>query len=213
MKKSEIDNILANDLGRELSPEGFTYTKATKWLVRNKNDVSQIVSWSYYSAGKGFVVVPAIGVRSEAILALFKQVTPIRKEDEKFRRTLSADLWRLSGDRSRGEFKVTTDDDARRAAAAIAVLVRSDGLPFFAQCASISDIDRVFNMAPNSPGARLFSLDNWTRTANALIAARLAHDPNYEGLIDAYRTSLAGFADGHYLKQYESLVVLLSKVE
>ena len=158
------------------------------------------------------MAVPAIGVRSDAIFAIFKQVSQVRPADEKFRRTLSTDIWRLFGDRSRGEFKVTSEEDAHRVVPAITALVRGEAMPFFERCTSIADIDRLFNADPNSPATRLLSLDNWTRSSNALIAARLAHNPKYDGLVDVYRTLLAGFSGGQYLTQYESLVILLSKI-
>ena len=213
MKKTELDEILGGDLQQELAADGFSFVNATKWLVREAGDVKQIVSWSYVTSGGGFVVTPALGVRSDAILSIFKQVTAIKPADEKFRRTLSVDIWRLSGNEARGAFKVTTDSDAHAAAAAIAQLVRSDALPFFAQCASVADIDRLFNTAPNSQTSRLYSLDNWTRSANALIAAKLARNPRYAGLVDAYRTFLAGFSGGQFVPQFDALVKLLTTIE
>jgi hypothetical protein len=213
MKKSDIDKTLAQDLGGELAQDNFKYVKATNWLAKTLGDVTQIISWSYYSAGLGFAVSPIVGVRSEAILTIFKQVTQIRKEDEKFRRTLSIDIWRLFGDRTRGEFKVTSDEEAHRAANAISVLIRSDGMPFLETCTSVDDIDQLFNANPNSPAARLLSLDNWTRSANALIAARLAHNPRYDGLVDVYRALLTAFSGGQFLQQYETLVALLSHIQ
>jgi hypothetical protein len=192
----------------------FKYVNATKWLARSLGDITQSISWSYYSSGSGYIVSPIIGVRSESVFAIFKQVSPLRlRADEKFQRTLSTDIWRLASDRSRGEFKVTSEEDAHRVVPAIMALIRSDAMPFFERCTSIADIDRLFNIDPNSTATRLLSLDNWTRSANALIAARLAHNPKYEGLVDVYRTLLAGFSGGQYLKQYESLVVLLSKIK
>ena len=212
MKKTEIDKILAVDLGKDLARDGFNYVKATKWLARTNEDITHIVSWSFYASGPGFTVVPGLGIRSQAIFSIFKQVSQVRPEDEKFRRTLSVEIWRLSGNRSRGEFKVTSEEEAHRAATTIAALIRSDAVPFFERCNSVADVDRLFNTDPNSPGARLLSLDNWARTANALIAARLSHNPKYDGLVDAYGTLLAGFSGGQYLKQFEALVALLSKI-
>jgi hypothetical protein len=212
MTKAQIDEILGVDLNRELAADGFAYAKATKWMVREVNDIKQIISWSYTTSGTGFAVTPALGARSEAILSIFKQVSPIKPADEKSRRTLSVDIWRLSGDRSRGEFKVTSEADAAAAASAIVRLVRSDALPFFERCRSVADIDRLFNTDPNSQASRLLSLDNWTRCANALIAARLAGNPRYDGLVDAYRTLLAGFSGGQFLPQFETLVKVLATV-
>lgn len=213
MTKAQIDEILGADLGRALAADGFAYTKATKWMVRAVNDIQQIISWSYTTSGTGFVVTPALGARSEAILSLFKRVTPIKPADEKSRRTLSVDIWRLSGNRSHGEFKVTSQADAAAAAGAIVRLVRSDALPFFERCRSVADIDRLFNTDPNSQASRLLSLDNWTRCANALIAARLAGNQRYDGLLDAYRTLLAGFSGGQFLPQFDALVKLLETID
>ncbi|HUQ84048.1 MAG TPA: hypothetical protein VM076_23055 [Gemmatimonadaceae bacterium] len=213
MTKAEIDEILGADLGRALAPDGFAYAKATKWIVREVNDIKQIISWSYTTSGMGFVVTPALGARSEEILSIFKRVSPIKPADEKSRRTLSVDIWRLAGQRSRGEFKVTSQAEAAEAAAAIVRLVRSDAFPFFERCGSVADIDRLFNTDPNSQASRLLSLDNWTRCANALIAARLAGNQRYDGLVDAYRTLLAGFSGGQFLPQFEALVKLLETVD
>jgi hypothetical protein len=210
MIRKDIDKILAADLGAEFAREGFRYEKTTKRLKKDLGDISQSIGWSYYSRFPGSVVSPMLGVRSEAIFAIFKQVTPINKNDEKFHRALSVDIWRLFGDRSRGEFKVTSDEEAHRAAASIAALIHSYGLPFFEKYSSLADIDRLFNAKPNAPEARLFSLDNWTRIGNALIAARLADNPKYNELIEIYRKSLAEFSGGEYVESYERLVVLLS---
>jgi len=213
IKKTEIDKILAEDLERKLKQEGFQYVRASNWLARTQGDLTQIINWSYYTAGSGYMVSPMLGARSTAIFEIFRQVNQIQKQDEKFRRTLSTDIWRLFGDRSRGEFKVTSEAEGHAAAVAIEALVRAEALPFFERCTTVADVDRLFNEAPNSPAARLLSLDNWTRSANALIAARLAHNPKYDGLVDAYRTLLAGFSSGQFLKQYESLVSLLSGIK
>lgn len=212
MRRTEIDKILGEDIGQELTQENFKYIKTTKWLARNLEDITQIISWSYYISGSGYMVTPIIGARSEAVLAIYKQVIQVRKEDEKFHQTLSVDIWRLSGDRSKGEFKVTSEEEVHQVVPAIMALIRSEAMPFFERCTSISDIDRLFNNNPNSPAARLLTLNNWPRSAKALIAARLAHNPKYDGIVDVYRTLLAGFSGGEYLKPYESLVVLLSKI-
>lgn len=209
MKQTEIEKVLSDDLSQEFSADGFKYVKAAKWLARTAGDITQILSWSYYSSAGGFRVAPGVGIRSEAIFQIFKQASPVRKEDEKFRRTLSVEIWRLLGDRSRGEFMIASMDDAHRAAAGIAKLARDVALPFFEKCTAVADIDRVLNTDPSAPATALWSLDLWTRAANATIAAKLAGNPKYDGLVDAYRTMLSGLANGHYLPQYEALLSLL----
>jgi hypothetical protein len=213
MKQSEIDKILADELSRALADSGFKYVKATKRLSRVTRDISQQISWSYTTRRPGFVISPMLGVRSESILAILKKIQQIRKEDEKFQVALSVDIWRLAGDASRGTFYVETEDDVKSAAAAIAALVRSDALPFFDRCATLGDIDRLFNLDPNSPAARLVSTHNWKRAANALIAARLAENPKYNGLVDVYRATLGQFSGGEFLPQYEALASLLAEAE
>jgi len=213
MQKTHVEKILAEELGRAFAADGFQYVKSAKWLARKLGDITHSISWSYYSSAPGFRVVPALAVRSDAIEAIFKQVSQVHKEDEPFRRTLGLEVWRLSGDRSRGEFKVLSLDETKEAAGHMAAFVRAEALPFLDRCKSVSDIDELFNANPNSLSARLLSLHNWSRSANALIAARLARNPKYEALVDVYRAVLANFGAGEFLKPYESLVELLSKLE
>jgi hypothetical protein len=213
MKQSDSDKLLADEFGRELADEGFKYVKSFNSLVRGSGDISQRIQWHYTSRRPGFIVSPMLAVRSESMVAIYKQVQQISKADEKFQTALSVTIWRLAGDESRGTFYVETEDEVKRAAAAIAALIRTDALPFFERCATISDIDRLFNTDPNSPAARLVSSHNWKRSANALIAARLAGNPRYDGLVDVYRATLGQFSGGEFLPQYEALVGLLAETD
>ncbi len=213
MKQSECNTILASELGDELAVHKFKYVKSINSLVRELGDISQRIEWHYTSRRLGLIVTPMLAVRSEFILEILKKVQQISKADEKFQVALSVDVWRLGGDESRGTFYVETEGDVKRSASAIAALVRSDALPFFERCMSICNIDQLFNAAPNAPSARLISSHNWKRSANALIAARLAGNPKYDGLVDVYRATIGQFSGGQFLPQYESLIRLLKEAD
>ncbi|QJW89399.1 hypothetical protein HNV11_08375 [Spirosoma taeanense] len=82
-------------------------------------------------------------------------------------------------------FKIHSDDELIDACDQIALFFETKGFDFLDSACLLPTLDQLLNDQPNQPCPYVYNQAH--RCYKGLIAARLNHNPHFEGLIDIYR--------------------------
>lgn len=104
--------------------------------------------------------------------------------------------------------KIASDDDLTAVCQSIQAFFHEHGFAFMEQANSLAGVDALLNEHPNQPSRYVYNQTH--RCYKALIAARLNHNPRFDGLIDSYRHQLARQTQNPYEQlNFERLIAYL----
>ena len=212
IKGKDLKNKLISDLNNEFSKLGFQFEKTQEWFRKNHDDISHFYKLDFYTTSGGYRVQPVLCVRSEKLHLMYHKISGIKQADQKYHSAINTTVWRLYRNRSDGEFILTSEMELKSVGQSILNIFNKTALPFFDQCSSIADIDRMFNTNPDEQLSRQYNLNDFPRCCYATIAAKIVENPNYSDLVQAYRSFLKTYRKGKFLDQYEKLLLILDDV-
>ncbi len=105
-------------------------------------------------------------------------------------------------------YKIHRDDELVETCAHIEDFFSEQGLAFLNASGTLPELDRLLNEHPDQPCRYVYNQTH--RCYKGLIAARLNHNPHFDGLIDSYRHLLVRQTQNpHEQRHFERLVVYL----
>ncbi|MBC8156289.1 MAG: hypothetical protein H7Z72_25675 [Bacteroidetes bacterium] len=111
-------------------------------------------------------------------------------------------------DQSYFRYKIGSPDQMGLVCDEIKAFFDADGFAFLDQAGALSTLDQVFNQFPHQPSRYVYNQTH--RCYKGLIAARLNHNPHFEGLTDSYRHGLLRQTQNPYEQlNFERLVTYL----
>jgi hypothetical protein len=200
----------------ELKPRmverGYKLRLANDLFWRTENDFIYHWQTRCLSGSQGVEIEPAIGIRSETIERIFHQTSTFAPQYHSGTSTIGASLVNLEGVGLR-EYRcpITTDDDVLPVVERLMVLFETKAIPYFERYRSLEAIDHLLNdqLDERVPGCS-FGLPRETR---GLIVAKLVDRPNYQELVEFYRSRIVKVSSGFHVPQFEALVVSLEALQ
>ncbi len=105
-------------------------------------------------------------------------------------------------------FKIHTESELNNVCTQIEQFFSNTGFDFLTSACSIPVLDQLLNNQPNQPCPYVYNQTH--RYYKGLIAARLNHNPHFDGLIDAYRYQLIQSTQNPYEQlHFERLITYL----
>ncbi len=105
-------------------------------------------------------------------------------------------------------YKIHSDDELAQTCEQIEDFFMEKGFDFLKTSCALSTLDRLLNEHPSTPN--LYVYNQTHRCYKGLIAARLNHNPHFDGLIDSYRHLLIHQTQNAYEQlHFERLVAYL----
>lgn len=143
--------------------------------------------WDYWPLYYSFTLL--VSVRDEVAAAIFNHFFDIPPKYCAETKSAIADLKYFLNEEDR-EYKVKSMDDVDEAINDLTLIILRKILPFFECCTDIQGIDAALNTH-----SRKFAITDpldFGDAANALIAARLAGNPEFESLASHYEEAMRG---------------------
>ncbi|GAB3508757.1 hypothetical protein GCM10027341_44950 [Spirosoma knui] len=105
-------------------------------------------------------------------------------------------------------YKLHTTDELLNACAEIEAFFTEQGFEFLNRASSLATLDQLLNDHPSQPCRYVYNQTH--RCYKGLIAARLNHNPHFDGLIDSYRHLLVRQTQNpHEQLHFERLIAYL----
>ncbi len=147
------------------------------------------------------------GIRHEGIEHTAQQFLTNRLDFRADANTLLTTIGRFR-QRSYFRYKIRTEEDLNEACRDIATFFTRKGLAFFDKTRNISDLDSILNELPHQ---RCPYISNQVhRCFKGLVTARLAENPDIDGLFEIYRQQLGQYhTDAPTLASFDRLGVYL----
>jgi hypothetical protein len=177
------------EVRRFFEAKGFTYNKAYQAFKRKEGDLIWTFGLGFSFYPDAYTVRPAASVRHEQIERLFHRVSCA---PESVQRDSATVLWQRALEKripKPNSFSVDRASQVPRAVSFTERFFTKWVEPFFSAHSSLEDIDRSFNEKRALLRAK-FVTDWFEMIGRAIIAAKLAHRPDYEDLKRDYRRAL-----------------------
>lgn len=175
----------------------FVRTRARGW-----HDVVTVRLLKYSSS---YRVSTGVGVRVDAVEAIFHRFSDRPKADQKRSTTIATELLYLC-DQARWQSLepwLKDVDDVVRAAEDVHSFAEEIAEPFFAVHSTLEDLDRVLNTTPTEPCA--LRVIEWERAAAGIVVASLLHRSDLSQLAHIY-DSLLKSADATERLRFDALL-------
>ncbi len=104
-------------------------------------------------------------------------------------------------------YKIQNDEDLTDACESIKEFMTFSGFGFLKSVTRLADIDRILNVQPHKPSKYLYNQVH--RCYKGIVAAKLNNSPQFDRLIDIYRSYLSKFANEIECSNFERLVLYL----
>lgn len=105
-------------------------------------------------------------------------------------------------------YKIHSDDELAHTCGQIEEFFTNQGFAFLEASCSLSSLDRLLNEHPGLPSRYMYNQTH--RCYKGLVAARLNHNPQFNGLIDTYRQLLIRQTQNPYEQlHFERLITYL----
>lgn len=190
---------------------GYRLHSASDRFVRSVGDFSYRFHTRFLNGPQGVEVEPEIGIRSEAVERIFHQTSTYAPQYHSGTPTIGASLVNLEGvELMTYRCPISTDDEVLPVAERLMVLLETKAIPYFEQYGSLEAIDHLLNdqLDERVPGCS-FGLPRETR---GLIVAKLVARPNYQELVEFYRSRIIKISGGFHAPQFEALVASLNEL-
>jgi hypothetical protein len=205
------DTPFETDLYRQLHPffAEHQYTLLTEKKQFRKNTATgfqnAIFSPSFYGDETWLEV--NFGCRNEQIEQIAQQFLNNLRDYRPDANTLIISIGKFT-DVKYFRYKITTTDDLIDVCDQIQDFFVERGFGFLDESGALPTLDRILNHQPNQPCKYVYNQTH--RCYKALIAARLTHNPRFDGLTDAYRHLMMRQTQNAYEQQnFERLVAYL----
>jgi hypothetical protein len=195
-----------------MQERGYRLQSVSDRFVRSVGDFSYRYHTRFLNGSQGVEVEPEIGIRSEAVEYIFHKTSTYAPQYHSGTPTIGASLVNLEGvDLMTYRCPVTTDDDVLPVADKLMVLFETKAIPYFERYGSLEAIDHLLNdrLDERVPGCS-FGLPRETR---GLIVAKLVARPNYQELVEFYRSRIVKVSSGFHVPQFEALVASLETLQ
>lgn len=105
-------------------------------------------------------------------------------------------------------YKIHSSEELANVCEEIEAFFTSQGFDFLSSACSLPTLDRLLNTQPNQPCPYVYNQAH--RCYKGLVAARLNHNPHFDGLMDAYRHLLIRQTQNPYEQlHFERLITYL----
>jgi hypothetical protein len=181
VKKQEIRDLILQMVGANLLGTGFRLRKRESAFIRGIPGGWQHIGLPLYDYNPVFVFSLNICIRIDAVEDIFNMFSGI---ESKFQSTTATTMTRLeyfTG--GSGEYSVATADDIASAGRVLSGVFRDKIIPFFDENKDAKALDRAVNCT--EPG--IDSTQPPAGPMHAIILARVAGNPDFDGLVDEIR--------------------------
>lgn len=104
-------------------------------------------------------------------------------------------------------YKIQNDEDLTDACESIKEFMQLSGFGFLASISHVGDIDRILNLMPQKSSKYLYNQVH--RCFKGIVAAKLNNSPQFDRLIEIYRSYLSKFGNDVERANYDRLVAYL----
>ena len=105
-------------------------------------------------------------------------------------------------------YKIQSEEELTDVCDQIEQFFSAQGFDFLSTASTLPTLDRLLNEHPNQPCHYVYNQTH--RCYKGLIAARLNHNPHFDGLVDIYRHLLLRLTQNHYEQlHFERLIAYL----
>ena len=199
------------DLHRQLAPffaeHQYTLLAEKRQFRKNTATGFQNVIFSLSFYGDETWLEVNFGCRSEQIEQIAQQFLNNLRDYRPDANTLIVSIGKFT-DVKYFRYKIITPDDLSDVCCQIQDFFTEQGFAFLDQSGTLPVLDSILNQQPNLPSKYVYNQTH--RCYKALIAARLNHNPRFDGLTDAYRHLLMRQTQNiHEQQNFERLVSYL----
>lgn len=198
MNSAEARRRIGEALEGLLKIDGFVYRARQEGLVKAIPGGRQLLFMGFWSYSPLFVFSLVPAVRIDAIAELWAKITNLSDRYRPETVSLTAQLWKLAGMEKPIHdvpvpsfgcpfyYNFSSEEEFSRALEAVTPVVHDLVQPFFAQYRDVASVNRAINHdGLDTSNGRIFQ---------GLIAARLARDPEYEGIAARYRQEMEAWS-------------------
>lgn len=183
-----------------LVPERKQYRKTVDTGFKNV-----ILSPAFY--GNETILEVNFGCRNEQVEQIAQQFLNNLPDFRPDANTLIISIGKFGGFQY-FRYKIHTDEELSDTCDQIEQFFTTQGFNFLDNACSLSTLDRLFNEHPGQPCQYVYNQTH--RCYKGLIAARLNHNPHFDGLVDSYRHLLIRQTQNPYEQlHFERLIAYL----
>ena len=213
----DVRECLFKGINQKLSVHGFKMNKSENAFDRKTNNAVQTIYFIIYKKNEEIFVEPRWAIKIQSILEVYYKVSVMKKKYLKGIPVLSNSLFQLmeyiDDDNERGSSKsvkyvIDNQEDIEILINVIPTRVEEYILPYFEKNSSVERVDFLLNSNP-----RQLVIHNWLyplRAIMGLIAAKLAHNPNFDELLRVYEEELQE-ANPDNKAEFEHLKLIISR--
>ncbi len=147
------------------------------------------------------------GCRNEQVEQIAQQFLNSQPDLQSDANTLIVSIGRFSGTQY-FRYKIHSEAELSDVCEQIEQFFDQQGFDFLATACSLPTLDRLLNEFPSQPCQYVYNQTH--RCYKGLIAARLSHNPQFDGLIDSYRQLITHQTQNRYEQiHFERLIAYL----
>jgi hypothetical protein len=209
MSVNAIKDELHRRLGELLVPEGYKFKKLendVEGFMRHVDGIRQMLFIGLWDRGLAYEFTLGVGIRVDAVEAIYHLYSEYLPEYQASSDTCVINLKALVP----GLDRLTVYDAAtiQQAVHQLAPYITNQILPFLDSHRDVRSLDRLLNQG--KPAEQVCGVDgrgSWVLSfaMSAVILARLAGNPDFDKLVERYRSEIRDFDDDDQ-QRYDRLV-------
>ncbi len=207
MTATPFETNLYQHLTPFFAEHGYTLLPEKKQYRRNVaiGFLNVILSPSFY--GEETVLDVNFGCRNDQIEQIAQQFLNTSPDGRPDANTLISSIGKFNGFQY-FRYKINSDEELAHSCEQIEQFFDTQGFSFLESACTLPSLDRLLNEHPNQPCQYVYNQVH--RCYKGLIAARLNHNPYFDGLIDSYRHLLTRQTQNPYEQlNFERLIAYL----
>lgn len=207
MTLSPFETHLYQQLAPFFTEHGYTLLPEKKQFRRTVQSGFQNIILSSVFQTADTVLDVNFGGRNEQIEQIAQQFLNTLSDSRLDANTLLLSIGRFSGFQH-FRYKIHAADELAEVCEQIELFFTTRGFDFLETSSRLPTLDRLLNERPNEPCQYLYNQTH--RCYKGLIAARLNHNPHFDGLVDSYRHLLIRLTQNPYEQlHFERLITYL----